>query len=522
MYIKFFIIYQFSKWVYGLLNEHKLTRKMCLNQYKTEGTYMYNFEEFISKIEINYSPWDDYGYKTTAYINLDNKIAYFNIYPNTSETYNLIKSGIKPNDPFFVLGGVEYYDLINSSVYGQADREKWYNLTNDLAFNLSLLEKYRITDYTLPCEPGHVIKTSFLRTKTLDEVKYQFNRMTKGGKYLEPFNITIYNSINNKIVLDINTNPATDIPENNFGLIGKNGSGKTFILNNMASLFLKQKSNFYVLNEQIFNFSKVIRVSYSPFDDFEIANKIECKYERIGFGDGDSYECNNKSIYEYFNKEITDCIEKMMVPSNESFKGLWYELLDKINYEKWIVNIIDSIETNFDYKFEALREEIKKLSSGQKIVLLTITKLILAVREKSLVLIDEPELFLHPSLLKSYVRIILQIITRMNSVGIIATHNPLVLQELQTNCVKITKKNIDDTYEILNLEEQGINSYGENVNVLNDVVFGIDIQNTGYYQYLTSLNISELNEKRHTLFNKLGSEGRVLLKYLTEEKNERD
>ena len=44
------------------------------------------------------------------------------------------------------------------------------------------------------------------------------------------------------------------------------------------------------------------------------------------------------------------------------------------------------------------------LSSGHKIVLLTITKLVEMVSEKTLVILDEPELHLHPPLLSSFIR----------------------------------------------------------------------------------------------------------------------
>ncbi len=42
---------------------------------------------------------------------------------------------------------------------------------------------------------------------------------------------------------------------------------------------------------------------------------------------------------------------------------------------------------------------IKRMSSGHAIVLLTVTKLVARVEEKTLVLIDEPESHLHPPLL---------------------------------------------------------------------------------------------------------------------------
>ena len=165
--------------------------------------------------------------------------------------------------------------------------------------------------------------------------------------------------------------------------------------------------------------------------------------------------------------------------------------------------------------------DINSFSSGQKIVILSIIRLILKVREKSLVLIDEPELFLHPSLVKSYVRSIIEIITKMNGICVMATHNPLILQELQTNCVVITSIH-NKEYRLTDLSEKGINSYGENTNILNNVVFGVDVQNTGYYQYLNSLSIEELHKESYNLESRLGSEGRVLLKCLMEDVNEKN
>ena len=125
------------------------------------------------------------------------------------------------------------------------------------------------------------------------------------------------------------------------------------------------------------------------------------------------------------------------------------------------------------------------------------------------------------SLVKSYIRAIIKIITKMNGICIIATHNPLVLQELQTSCVKVTNKE-NNKYVIRSLSDFDVKSFGENVNVLNNMIFGIDIQNTGYYQYLTSKNQIELIENYGFLMENLGSEGRVLLNHLIEAINEKN
>lgn len=167
---------------------------------------------------------------------------------------------------------------------------------------------------------------------------------------------------------------------------------------------------------------------------------------------------------------------------------------------------------------EFLKTEIEKLSSGQKMVLLSLTSLSLKVKEKTFVLVDEPELFLHPSMIKSYTRALIEIITKNNGICIIATHNPIVLQEIQTSCVKIIKNN----GEIESFEKLGINSFGENINTLNNLVFGLDIQNTGYYELISSLSkTEELKEKRELLRKIMGSEGRVILSTFMEIEDEK-
>ena len=482
---------------------------------------VYSYEEFLQSIEISYDNWDDFGYKNTAKLSIGDEGILFNIYPNDKEIYNQIKLGDVKTKISFVLGSRKYYELINSKLRTQEDRNRWYELTNDLAYNIDLLdyflnkngeEKPEVKE-----EIRKIIIKSFMRFIGYSEIKNQLHRMTKGGKYLEAYKISVLNKDSHKLILDINVDPDVDIPENTFGIIGKNGSGKTYILNNLAKLFLNQPSIFSFKDKTEDPFNKVLHVSYSPFDNLEISNMEKVPFEKIGL----TLDISNKydkTISECFNIELGNCITEILSPGNIASKDMWLSILENFSYENWIADFLKRIEgIHLTDEEHGLNTAIGSLSSGQKIILLTITNLILKVREKTLVLIDEPELFLHPSLAKSYIRGIIEIITKTNGICIIATHNPLILQELQTRCVNVTIKD-NDRYDIKNLMEYKVNSYGESVNVLNNVIFGIDIQNTGYYQYLVSIKSkNKLIEKSEELFNKMGSEGRVLLSYLISE-----
>lgn len=75
----------------------------------------------------------------------------------------------------------------------------------------------------------------------------------------------------------------------------------------------------------------------------------------------------------------------------------------------------------------------EKLSSGHKVILLTVAKLIELVEEKTLVLMDEPEEHLHPPLVAAFIRALSNLLTYRNGVGIVATHSPVIVQEVPKN-----------------------------------------------------------------------------------------
>jgi predicted ATP-dependent endonuclease of OLD family len=86
---------------------------------------------------------------------------------------------------------------------------------------------------------------------------------------------------------------------------------------------------------------------------------------------------------------------------------------------------------------EIARELFGALSTGHKIVLLTITRLVETVDERSIVLFDEPEAHLHPPLLSALIRALSELLISRNGVAIVATHSPVVLQEVPRTCVSI-------------------------------------------------------------------------------------
>ncbi|WP_228299512.1 AAA family ATPase, partial [Klebsiella quasipneumoniae] len=210
-----------------------------------------------------------------------------------------------------------------------------------------------------------------------------------------------------------------------------------------------------------------------------------------------------------------------------SHLGLIRTFLSQGPKKKRWVSAIDTLES--DENFESMdlkdlvrftgadlvnnaRKLIKKMSSGHAIVLLTITRLVATVEEKTLVLIDEPESHLHPPLLSAFIRALSDLLLDRNGVALIATHSPVVLQEVPRSCVwKLNRSRL-----VTVVRRPDIETFGENVGVLTREVFGLEVVKSGFHDLLTKS--VESGQSYQDIINEykgqLGVEARALLKAL--------
>jgi predicted ATP-dependent endonuclease of OLD family len=158
------------------------------------------------------------------------------------------------------------------------------------------------------------------------------------------------------------------------------------------------------------------------------------------------------------------------------------------------------------------RKLFGNLSSGHKIVLLTITRLVETVEERTLVLLDEPEAHLHPPLLSAFVRALSDLLVNRNGVAIIATHSPVVLQEVPASCAWKIRR----TGRTLAAERPDLETFGENVGVLTREVFGLEVTDAGFHQLLrdAAREESEFQNVVQKFDSELGGEARALVRAL--------
>ena len=413
-----------------------------------------NYESDMNKDEGLYfvrDGWDDYGFKTlynvyAVFDGVEYDLGYFNatFYPY-NEHNNLIdfgglKAG-KITNTVYSVGGAGYYEFLNK-LFSQEERVKYFKLMGDLAYDTETLKRIYHEPEQLhknygpsKSKGGDVIKDSFFRNRKYYEVLTQYSRIIKGeGTYQESYNVIINESDGSEII-SFNVDLSSLKPTSLYAIIGNNGAGKTKLLTKIVNSLLFQKTdkdNYkdetdYIIGTGLNEFNSLVLISYSPFDNnfpkVHEDNKEFYSFVTINFKERDD-----------LSNEISSNIKDMFEGVAKLHKNKFKQIIQKLRFDPWFNMLEERIE---DMKLDL--EDINKFSSGQKIILLNLLNLMLKVSERTLVIIDEPELFLHPPLLKGYILAIEEIIREGNGVCLFATHSSIVLQEIPHTNVKEIK-----------------------------------------------------------------------------------
>jgi predicted ATPase len=424
---------------------------------------------------------------------------------------------LKPN--YFSLGSDDnYYDNLNK--LGDEIRSQVLMGLNDIALNEDIYERAIKEEVTLQ---------SLLREISFNTVIIQYRRIARGGARLTDYNFRYYMAQHpvrtEPLHIDFNVIAEHNPPTNIQAIIGRNGVGKSHLLNDMIDSILANNNEKKPKSEFVFNstgvdedesFSNLICVTFSAFDEFQFhlkPSQSDIKYHYIGLKNIIEIERASKESLgkTSFANEFTSSLGLIIATSKKSrWKSVMKNLdSDPIFRDENCAGLIEN------YNADDPRPTIDKfdrLSSGHKIILLTLTKLVELVQEKSLVFFDEPETHLHPPLLSSFVRALSELFTDRNAVCIMTTHSPIILQEVPKSCAyKLSRVGAFAKFEPLEFE-----SFGENIGVLTNDVFGLEVTESGFYKILKTLAGSHNNyEDALVSINKeLGIEGRAILRSL--------
>lgn len=426
-----------------------------------------------------------------------------------------------PED-FFSLGeSDEYYE--NISKLDEKLKISVLQILNDIVFKQDIIPRIKNEE---------VFRVSLLRYVSLTTVKEKYKRLSSGDSSPTDFSFFFERSgVENlsDIRLDFEV-IAKSIPSTNIhAMIGRNGIGKTTILNGMIDSIANLDKDSQLFTKNLFNdrkvidkefFSTLVSISFSAFDPFEPPEEqpnpaLGTCYYYIGLkneGVSDELKSINEFYSSKFKMQHLEFAKFLTQIKSEKYRvRKWKEAMQTLesdeNFEEMdLIGLIDFGPEEIEYQ---AMSTISKMSSGHAIVLLTITGLVRRVEEKSLVLIDEPESHLHPPLLSAFIRTLSDLLTSRNGVAIIATHSPVVLQEIPKSCAwKISRYGSVST-----TIKPKIETFGENVGVLTRDVFGLEVENSGFYHLLKKSVASgkSFHEIMDDYNQQLGMEGRSIL-----------
>ena len=470
-------------------------------------------------ITLTQNNWDDYSYKTTYYAQLwgeDRSVHDIGrvkiIHENQTHGYPNYEydTRLRFDDRYCSLGqDVEYYE--NLSTLPRNLRNEYLSSLKDAAVDPAVYQKFK------EMEVWNVSVLRFGEAKHALKQARQIvnNDIHSTGK--AEFRFSRDRSVGEEF--DFSFNGRDDIPGRFNVLVGYNGVGKTQLLADIATTFIGDKNEF-ILKGTDDTFSKIIAVSYSAFDTFVIPvdphssglhyaggdDQMLFGYKYCGLrqvtGNGEADQL--KSVSE-ITKEFEEAID--LAVSTERSKEALKAALAVLGREPSFGRIFVKPEV-WPESPEQAKQEILKLSTGHKIVANIILQLAVNLKQRSLVLIDEPETHLHPPLLSALIKAILGLLEEYDSYAILATHSPVVLQETPSENVIVLERYGNS----ISTRRPEIETFGENVGTLTRHVFNLDGSATDYREVLRSLASKFSIEEIEGMFPRgLSSQARALV-----------
>ena len=348
--------------------------------------------------------------------------------------------------------------------------------------------------------------------------------------------------------LNFNVVPDSNPPTNIHVVIGRNNVGKTYLIKNILSsiysiddgidhgiLRATNDSTGRLVRARKQVFANVLCVSFSPFDDYSdilyrVSNKKAMPFTYIGLRQTFPSTDNITDAGVKGGKDAIGSISLSDILSNDSYKSLKncihsqrkLEMLNKTisvlesdpvfarSDLKHLIDVGKSIPES-DLQ-ERTRAVFKRLSSGHQVIMLTLVQLIAYLTERTFVILDEPENHLHPPLLAAFIRALSELLISYNGVALIATHSPVILQEVPRKCAwKLNRNGNEVTVSRLEIE-----SFGATIGALTREVFGLEVRQSGFHKMLCDevnkgLGYGEIKDLFH---NELGDEALALLRTL--------
>ncbi|TLF59492.1 AAA family ATPase [Nocardia cyriacigeorgica] len=500
------------------------------------------------------SSWDDYGYKTMFTLELlpeagdsvaIGRVKILHREQESGQTpipYEFQK--LTPN--YASLGqSYTYYEKLNT--LSEALSKRVMISLRDMVYRDSIRESF---------EDHEGFELSLTRTGTaeraLEDAPALFTKKNYAPTGLQGAGFEFTTNTGGKdFTIAFSFGQSDKLPDRINGLIGYNGTGKTQLLAKLAlaatsdRLTSPKDANEHgvISYHESGRFSSVIAVSYSAFDTFEVPSfenasptvdtehshsadlaeslkdRSDYVYCGLRMSPGDVQSGNVGHALKSVDIVMFEFRDALSIARERGKRPILRMALRALQTDPSFARIGVPLESSIDnYEWWVKKRIIESLSTEHKIVLNILVQIVARSVPGSLILIDEPESHLHPSLLAAFMKALNTILRRQESFAIIATHSPVVLQEIPRRYVKILKRVGDKT----RISVPELETFGENVGILTSSVFDLDSAQVDFHSVLKNLASSMSLTEIDALFdNEMSAQARAYVRALHRQARER-
>lgn len=367
------------------------------------------------------------------------------------------------DDNYISLGQSDDYYKNFHQLFGRRKAVELLKLLNDIAISPSLGERYELST---------AYRNALLRENGARRTQRFGCELAMGRKFKESLDFSYIGSIRGAdatVEVDFNFDNDDPVPGRIIAIIGRNAVGKTRFLaslgEDLAQISKSSKSKLTKTESRFPTgrplFTRIIAISYSAFDQFKRpAADSSVSYVYCGIR-------NNKGSLSRssLNKAYLDNLSRIR---DRHLEDEWMDYVKEVigDVSDDIFNPAIDIDDDREYSSDE-GYGLTRLSSGQSILTHLVTAILAWIRPNSIVLFDEPETHLHPNAVANLFIVLSNILKEYDSYAVVATHSPVVIQEIPAKRVVVFQREGNETYaEPLNLE-----SFGESITEITKHVF---------------------------------------------------
>ena len=432
--------------------------------------------------------WNDLGHhtwfsvwyiadKTTLIYIGDTKI----MHRDDSSYKHMPESFDRLDEQFCSLGlNIGYYQKM-LNVFGRQDAKRLLEALRDSATDNLIHEVFRNTG---------IYKISLLRDisseRALHEAPFILENRKKSEAYSFTYNfIPIYNPEYEaawRVNIDYDALPY----KRTFAIIGENAVGKTQLMTSLMRDLTSEEGKYF---DNIPMLSSLLVICSSTYDSYNGQKPQVCRIPLDICSVVQDTETQDRLTTAIENIIKRGTIYKS--GGSDSIYNRYRALLDRLLLEN-VSSRLFTEEGDGEYKKIILQNDslaslIDVMSTGQLQIFSLITYVCAYIHLNSLVIIDEPEVHLHPKMITQFFRVLNKLLCEFQGYAFVATHSPLVVREcVDSNVYMMVRNQYDEPI----VKAVPFRTFGEDISVLYENIFGCEEQQSCFYHQIVDMTVN--------------------------------